>query len=89
MLVFCRQSVFVAVMLGSAALALAGCGQKGPLYLVEDPEVGPEPIELSEQELQELQEEAAERPATPRRTTDEALKAGTYGGSLFPEDPSR
>lgn len=89
MLVCCRKSVFIAVLLGGVSLALSGCGQKGPLYLVDDPEQQPQPIELSEQELRDLEEAAAEQPQTPRRTTDEALKTGTYGGSLFPEDPRR
>ena len=89
MLACCRKSVFVAWVLGGAALALSGCGQKGPLYLVDDPDEKPQPIELSEQELRDIDEESAEQPQTPRRTTDEALKSGTYGGSLFPEDPTK
>lgn len=89
MFVFCRRSVFILSLLGGAALALSGCGQKGPLYLVDDLEEDPQPIELSEQDLRDLQEELAEEPQTPRNTTDEALKTGTYGGSLFPEDPRR
>jgi len=89
MVVFCRKSVFILALLGGVTLALSGCGQKGPLYLVDDLEVGPQPIELTEQELRDLQEELEEAPKTPRDPTDEALKTGTYGGSLFPEDPRR
>lgn len=89
MFVFCRRSVFILALLGGATLALSGCGQKGPLYMVDDREEEPQPIELSEQELRDLQDEMAEKPQTPRRTTDEALKTGTYGGSLFPDDPRK
>ena len=85
---FCCRSSLVAAALGTAVLTLPGCGQKGPLYLVDEREE-PQPLELDEQELQALQEELADQPKTPRRTTDEALKAGTYGGSLFPEDPRK
>lgn len=85
---FFRRSIFTVAVLGTAALTLPGCGQKGPLYLVDDQQE-PQPLELDEQELQALQEELADQPVSKRRTTDEALKAGTYGGSLFPEDPRK
>lgn len=89
MLVCCRRSMFSLALLGGVMLALSGCGQKGPLYLADDIAQDPQPLELSQQELDDLQDEQAQQPQTPRRTTDEALKAGTYGGSLFPGEPAR
>lgn len=89
MLVCCRKPIFNLTLLAGILLALSGCGQKGPLYLADDPVLDPEPLELSQQELDDLQEEQAQEPQTPRRTTDEALKAGTFGGSLFPGEPAR
>lgn len=86
MFVFCRRWMFNLALLGGVTLALSGCGQKGPLYMIEK---DPQPMELSEQELRDLQEELADQPQTPRRTTDEALKSGTYGGNLFPQDPRK
>jgi predicted small lipoprotein YifL len=82
------RATHIALLCG-AVLVLTGCGQKGPLYLSDDREREPQPLELSEQELERLQEELAEQPQSPRRTTDEALKSETYGGSLFPNDPTR
>lgn len=89
MRVCCRRSIFNLALLAGVLLALSGCGQKGPLYLVDDLDPQPLPLELSQQELDDLLDEQAEQPQTPRRTTDEALKAGTYGGSLFPGEPAK
>ena len=67
MSVRCQRSVINLLLLGT--LALAACGQKGPLYLTDEMKQEPEPLELSEQDLQDLQEELQEQPQSPRRTT--------------------
>ena len=66
-----RQLVLIPVLLGGAALALPGCGQKGPLYLTDELKQGPQVVELDEQELRDLRDE-------------EALETEPYDGSLIP-----
>ena len=79
-----RRSLSILALLGGVLPALFGCGQKGPLYLTDDMGQAPLPLELSEQELEEVQDEIQREAESPRRTTDEALKSQTYDGSLFP-----
>jgi predicted small lipoprotein YifL len=71
MVIYFRQLVLIPVLLGGAALALPGCGQKGPLYLTDEFKQGPQAVELDEQELRDLQDE-------------EALETEPYDGSLIP-----
>ena len=60
MLVHCRRLVLSMALVAGAAFTLAGCGQKGPLYLVDeyDPE---QPLELDEQELNDSELELHEQ----------------------------
>jgi predicted small lipoprotein YifL len=71
MVIHFRQFVLILALLGGAALALSGCGQKGPLYLTDEFKQGPQALELDEQELRDLQDE-------------EALETEPYDGSLIP-----
>ena len=71
MMICLRQLVLIPVLLGGAALALPGCGQKGPLYLTDELKQGPQAVELDEQELRDLRDA-------------EALETTPYDGSLIP-----
>jgi len=71
MVIHCRRVVLILALLGGAALALSGCGQKGPLYLTGEFGQAPQPLELDEQELRDLRDE-------------EALEPEPYDGGLIP-----
>ncbi len=71
MFVRCRRLMFDLALMGVVMLALSGCGQKGPLYLTDEMGQDPQPLEVSEQELRDIQDE-------------EALQAQPYDGSLIP-----
>ena len=64
-----RRFLLIFTVLGSASLALSGCGQKGPLYLTDD---SGEPVEeLGSQAFQQQRKEG--------------LKTGSYQGGFLPE----
>ena len=71
MFVRCRRLLFNLALLGGVMLALSGCGQKGPLYLTDEIGQDPQPLEVTEQELRDIQDE-------------EALQVQPYDGSLIP-----
>lgn len=70
MFVRCPRLLSNLALLGGVMLTLSGCGQKGPLYLTDETGQDPQPLEVTEQELRDIQEEA--------------LQVQPYDGSLIP-----
>lgn len=48
-----KRNKLVSSFLGTALLVLAGCGQKGPLYLQEEPVQTNQPTETPEEKQKE------------------------------------
>ena len=65
-----RNSIIYSLLISACVLILSGCGQKGPLFVPEDPEA-----QNAEAALEQISEEAQNAEAALEQTSEEAQNA--------------